>query len=266
MIIYLLIISLIGAEFNESVPLKKGYTGAVIEIDLSGFKFSIKEGNSNSIISTYISYNKERILPNIEYEWEENVCKVKLFTEEKETTMFGEDSAVVYLSPNIPLSLQIHTSSQSKIDLTHLMIDDLNIIIGLGYTWLYIKEPNPINCKRIRIFGNIGKLSAEGIGYLNFDDLHLELNAGMVNLDMSGNYDGRSNVEIKSGIAVLNMTLPSTTGVKLKTNGILHTSTEQLIRKDNWYTSSNFGQTAGELVIHVHSGLGKLNVRYENKK
>jgi len=91
----------------------------------------------------------------------------------------------------------------------------------------------------------------------------LDLNAGMATLDMTGVYNGRSDAEIKMGIATLTLILPPETGIRLKTKGVLYTSAEGLIRKDNWYTSKNFGRTDGELLMHIYGGLGTLKIMYK---
>lgn len=263
---FLIILSLIGADFSESIPLEEGVERGVIEIDLSGCKYRVKRGESNSILSVFISYDEDRILPKLECERREEVCRLKVSTEEKENTFLEEDSAVVYLTPDLPLSLRILTSSDTKIDLSGLKIDDLDIILGPGITSLKIKEPNSIKCKSARIFGNIGKLTSEDLGNLNFDNIYIDINAGMASLDLTGCYQERSNVEIRAGITILNLVLPCNTGIRLKTNGIIYSTIEGLIREDNWYTSPDFGKTEGELIIHVQGGFSKLNVRYGDDK
>lgn len=263
MLPFFIIISLIGAEFKESIPLKKGNVRAEIDIQLSGCKLIIKTGNRNSILSTYISYDKDNILPNMEYKREDGICKIKLSAEQKKSQIFVPDSAVIFLTPLIPISLRIHTFSESRINLSGIKVEDIEIILNMGNTFLSIAEPNPTRCEEIRIYGNVGRLQAEGLGYLNFDRLYLNLNAGMATLNMAGRYNKRSDVEIKVGIAALTLIFPPETGVKLKTNGVLYTSIEGLIREGNWYTSPDFGRTDGELLIHIYGGLGTLKARYE---
>ncbi len=260
----LLILSLIGAEFTESIHLEEGDARGVVDIDLSGCRFYIKKGEPGSIASVKIWYDENRLLPNIDCERIGDVCRVNISTEEKENTMFAEDSALITLSPVIPLSLRIYTSTNSIIDLSEIMVEDLDVVLGTGNTALLLSGPNPVSCERVRIYGNLARLTTEGLGNLNFSNFYMDLNAGMANLDMRGEYRGRSNVEIKSGIAVINVTLPQNTGVRLKTNGIIYTTAEGLAKDENWYTSSDFSETTGELVIHVQGGLGSLNVSYEN--
>jgi hypothetical protein len=263
MLSILIIISLIGAEFRENIPYRKGDKSAEVEIKLSGCKLTIKKGNRNSILSTCISYDKECILPNMEYKRKDGVCKIRLSSEQKKNSIFGEDSAVVFLTPHIPLSLRIYTPTESRIDLSGIKIEEMEVILGKGNTFLSTAEPNPIRCEEIRMHGNVGRLKADGLGYLNFDRLYLDLNAGMATLNMAGRYNRRSNVEIKVGIAILTLVLPPKTGVRLKTNGTLYTSIEGLQREDNWYTSADFGRTDGELLMHIYGGLGSLRARYE---
>ncbi|PIP12425.1 MAG: hypothetical protein COT45_00290 [bacterium (Candidatus Stahlbacteria) CG08_land_8_20_14_0_20_40_26] len=259
----LIIILLIGTEFKENIPYRKGDTRAEVEIKLSGCKLAIKKGNENSILSTYISYDKERISPNMEYKREKGVCRIRLSSEQKNNSIFGKDSAVVYLAPHIPLSLRIYTSSESRIDLSSIKVGKLHLVLGIGNTFLSIDESNPITCEEIRIYGNIARLNTEGLGYLNFERFYFDLNAGMATLDMTGVYNGRSDAEIKMGIATLTLILPPETGIRLKTKGVLYTSAEGLIRKDNWYTSKNFGRTDGELLMHIYGGLGTLKIMYK---
>lgn len=259
----LIILALVGAEFEENIPYRKGDTSAEVEIKLSGCRVTIKRGDRNSILSTRISYDKEHILPDIEYKRKDGICKIRLSSEQKKNSIFGEDSAVVFLTPHIPLSLRIYTSAESRIDLSGIKIDEIELILGMGNTFLSIEKPNSIRCKEIRIYGNAARLKAEGLGYLNFDRFYFDLNVGMVTLDMAGTYHGRSDAEIKMGIATLTLILPSDTGVRFKTNGVLYTTVEGLQREDNWYTSPDFGRTDGELLMHINGGLGTLRVGYE---
>ncbi|MCD5384009.1 hypothetical protein LR066_04550 [candidate division WOR-3 bacterium] len=250
-----------GAEFRDTVDYRREDRSAIVEIDAQGSRLIIKKGNAISILSTYVDYTKERIAPFMEYERKNGICKIKLSAEQKEDAHWTRDSMLVYLTPKIPLSLLIRTGLESKIDLSGLMIQELEIDLGIGNTVLLINEPNPIKCPNIKIYGSLTRLKADGLGNLRFDNLYLNLTSGIVTLNMAGRYEAVSRLEAKIGVGTINIILPMDTEIRLNPGSFLHKRITGLIRENGWYISSD--KANGKLIMHIDAGLGTLNVGYE---
>lgn len=250
-----------GAEFKECVPFEKGDRSTFIEIDASGCKLSLKKGDDTHIVSSLVSFDKDKISPSLEYKRENGICKIKIYAKRKDKSIFTDDSMSVYITPKIPISLSVHTGTNSNIDLTGLTVEELKIFLGIGNTILSVNKKNPISCKEVRIHGNAAVFSSENLGNLDFEIFYFNLTAGIATLDMSGEYRGIKRMEVQTGPARVEIILPENIGVRLKPGGLFYKDIKGLSMENGWYVRPVETETC--LLIHIDGGPGILSVKNE---
>ncbi len=168
------------------------------------------------------------------------------------------------LTDEIPISLNIETgASGNHIDLTGLMISDLDIEAGACELEVTVDEAADHRTRIISIDGGAAKMRFEGLGNLDFDRMEFNGGAGLFTLDFSGELSHRAMVEINLGVGQMTILVPRDVGVMLDCSSCSLASVSvsgPFEEEDDVYVNEEYGKTRGELLFEISASLATVNV------
>lgn len=169
------------------------------------------------------------------------------------------------LTDGLPLDLQLKTGvSESKVDLSGMQVQRLNVAGGVGQTVLSFTKANPIVCEQIRIQSGVGEFKVVGLGNANPDRLLFEGGIGSAHLDLTGLWKRNAELEMRLGIGEVTLVAPQEIGIEIEGHkGFL--SSMHLTDFDKYndrYRSRNYSKAQYRLVVRINTGIGSLHVRW----
>ncbi len=187
--------------------------------------------------------------------------------DEPEVDTLRRSRLKLLLPSEIPISFDFSIGAgYNDLDMSGLKVSDLSLTAGACATKLRFSVPNPIPMKKLRISAGASKLTVEGLGNANFEEMEFNGGASDVILDFSGREIRSSKVNISIGAGSVRILLPKHAGVKIKYNDNFFSSLklpDDFTQDGDWFYSGNFSQVKGVLEMHVSSGVGSVRMRWK---
>ncbi len=135
---------------------------------------------------------------------------------------------------------------------------DMRIECGAGDSDI---ELDTVNVTNLDIKLGAGKAEIDLGGNRSLEDFELDMGAGEVMLDLTGDWEHDVEVNIQGGVGKTTLRLPQNIGVRVKVDkGIGDVDTSGLYRRNNTYVNSAYDDAAITLEVNVQAGIGKVNL------
>jgi len=169
------------------------------------------------------------------------------------------------LTDSIPVKLNVNTGvGDTRLNLSGLKVERLEIEAGVGASKLSAYEPNSIDCETVRIKNGVGSMDAVGLGNLNFRDFDFEGGVGGANLDFTGDWRHGADVRIQVGVGGVTMKVPRDVGVRVEAEkhflSGLHL--DGFSQRDSYYYSTNYDNAKIRLSVRVVTGVGGFRITW----
>ena len=263
-----------------------------VKLVLEGGKVWLTKAAFEVFFSVEVQYNLEEMRPVYEYNEDEKESSlyfriISKDEEEDDSDGYGIDiefegtdyklgmssqkktSWDLKFTDKVPISLDITAgATKSNLDLSGMMISNLDIETGASRMFVNFDEPNPIRMEEFNLSLGVAKFKGSRLLNANFDEMNIESGIGKCTFDLTGELDHRAYVNIELGISSTTIILPLNVGVKIYTDLSAFTSfdSEDLIKvDDNEYESENWGDTKGELIIDLEASIGFVDLVFEDR-
>ncbi|MDI6766398.1 MAG: LiaF-related protein [Bacteroidota bacterium] len=168
----------------------------------------------------------------------------------------------------IPISFDIELGmGKGNLDMTGLMVKDLNLSTGASSVVLRFDEPNKSSIENLTIESGLSKFKAYGLGNANFRHMKFEGGVGSYILDFSGVLEKEVNVDIQVGLGSMTISIPDDIGVKIFYEKSFMASIDFpkdiKEKEEDSYYSSNYYQANGRINMHIEAGLGSVKIKRE---
>ncbi|MBI4811500.1 MAG: hypothetical protein HY800_08720 [Ignavibacteriales bacterium] len=179
---------------------------------------------------------------------------------------FEDNDWTMKFTDAVPISFDIELGmGKGNIDLTGLMVKDLNISTGASSVTLRFDEPNPSSIENMTIETGLSKFKGYGLCNANFEHLKFEGGVGSYILDFSGRLDKEVDVDIEVGLGSVTIYVPDETGTKVYYEKSWVASIDlpkdfDEEEEDNYF-SSNYYNTSGRINMHIEAGLGSVTIK-----
>jgi hypothetical protein len=129
---------------------------------------------------------------------------------------------------------------------------------GIKNQWtLQLHEETPLRVF-IRLVAGMANLDFRG---LSLDSLDIELGAGEVTIDLSGDWERDFSVDITRGIGEATLRLPSQVGVRVETaSGLSEVVLTGLERSGDFYVNEAYGESEVTIDIDIIGAVGRVNL------
>ena len=262
-----------------------------VKLVLEGGKVWLTKAAFEVLFSVEVNYNLEEMRPVYEYhEGEvESSLYFRIISKDEEDGGYGDydidiefedrdyklgmssqkkTSWDLKFTDKVPINLDITAgATKSNLDLSGMMISNLDIETGASRMFVNFGELNPIRMERFNLSLGVAKFKGSHLLNANFNEMNIESGIGKCTFDLTGELDHRAYVNIELGISSTTIILPRNVGVKIYTDLSAFTSfdVEDLVEvDDNEYESANWGDTKGELIIDLEASIGFVDLVFED--
>lgn len=130
---------------------------------------------------------------------------------------------------------------------------------NIRYEWdLRFRDDVPLDV-RVKVGAGTAKLI---LGGLRLERLDLEMGAGDVILDLTGDWSRNLEGRIKGGVGNLTVQLPRETGVRIEvTSGVGHVNATDLQYDGQAYINAAYGRSPVVLHLSIEAGVGNIELR-----
>ena len=263
-----------------------------VKLVLEGGKVWLTKAAFEVFFSVGVKYNREEMRPVYEYNEDEKESSLyfRIVSKDDEDDDYADfdidiefentdyilgmssrkkTSWDLKFTDKVPISLDITAgATKSNLDLSGMMISNLDIETGASRTFVNFDEPNPIRMDEFNLTLGIAKFKGSHLLNANFDEMNVESGIGKFTLDLTGELDHRAYVNIELGLSSTTIILPLNVGVKIYTDLSPFTSfdADDLIEvDDDEYESENWGDTEGELIIDIEAAIGFVDLVFEDR-
>lgn len=99
------------------------------------------------------------------------------------------------------------------------------------------------------------------LGGLNLTSFDINMGAGDVMIDLTGDWKNDLDADIAAGVGKLTLRLPSDVGTRLEVDvGVGTINAPDLTREGNVYTNDAYGKSDVTLSINIEGGVGEINL------
>ena len=263
-----------------------------VKLVLEGGKVWLTKAAFEVFFSVGVRYNLEEMRPVYEYNEDEKESSLyfRIVSKDEESGDYdGFDIDIDFevgdyklglssqkktswdlkFTDKVPISLDITAgATKSNLDLSGMMISNLDIETGASRMFVNFDEPNPIRMEEFNLSLGVAKFKGSHLLNANFNEMNIESGIGKCTFDLTGELDHRAYVNIELGLSSTTIILPLNVGVKIYTDLSAFTSfdIEDLIEvDDNEYESANWGDTEGELIIDLEASIGFVDLVFEDR-
>ena len=251
-------------EFSEEKHL-------TVKMDIGAGKIDLGRNQTGDILNAEVEYNPDDIRVDMDYDRIKDEGKLYLKSESKDKGIdLDKDENLWNLefSDKIPISLEMDIGAcEADFDFTGLLIDQLDMDLGASSVEIDFRKPNSQRISEIKLDVGASKLTINGLGNSNFDQLSFDGGVGDFTLDFSGEFNHRADIDIEVGMGSLTILVPKDAGIQIKKESSFLSSfsideDEFDEIEDDLYENDNFGKTDKELIFNIEVGLGAVKVEY----
>jgi hypothetical protein len=198
------------------------------------------QATGNDFMKTEVQYNKADWKPRMDLNTNNGAATLSLAQKDMDNTENNEATEnkwTVNISKNTPTALHLKIGAgETKLDLSNSQVQTLDVEAGA-----------------VALDVNLSKS-----GLRKAD---IKAGVGEVKLDLSGDWDHDLTVDVIGGIGDISITLPQSTGVKLKVSGLGSLDVAGLTKEGNYYRNAALGKSKHTLTINATGGLGSIKVQ-----
>ncbi|MEA1980261.1 MAG: LiaF-related protein, partial [candidate division Zixibacteria bacterium] len=158
----------------------------------------------------------------------------------------------------------------AEFDFGGIALEYLEIDVGAAKGTFEFSKPNPIRLSEINIDAGASSIEMKSMGNANFDELNFSGGVGSFEIDLRGEYQGESRVDIEIGLGSAEIVVPKGLPVRIETEGNNWLSSIDFHNEDldeiddDLYESSDFDDSDDRLIISIEVGLGSVDLYWKN--
>ena len=227
--------------------------------------FTIRPTRDGSLYRMRLRYDEEVYQPVADYQ--AGTLRLGVEGIGKKIRVGGDDERgelELELAHGVPMDLELDFGAvRADLDLGGLSLTDLQLRTGASESRLDFSEPNPVAIRRARLEVGAADFSARRLGNLNAGEIDVSAGVGEVTLDLSGEWQRDSRVNVQMGLGSLDLVFPEGLGVKLVKESFLTSLDPQgLVKRGDAYYSPDWESAERRVTVEVEAAFGSIDVRW----
>jgi hypothetical protein len=172
-------------------------------------------------------------------------------------------SLALKLASGIPLDLSLRFSAaDAALDLSGLEVSRLSVEAAASGALLTFGTPNSTRIPNAELRATAAGLEVAKLGNARVDTVRASATLGHIELDLGGNWTGRTALDLDAVLGVITIRVPGDVGVKLDASTTLGTvETPGFTARDGALYSDNWASAKRSVTIGGRAVLGRLEVR-----
>ncbi|MDF1544752.1 MAG: LiaF-related protein [bacterium] len=240
-----------------------------ITAELGAGEFRIEPRDMDQAAIIDISYNPKRNDYEVDYNVSRSTGYLNLESDHRKSSDIDTDDNEwdIVLSTRYESTLELEIGAcEADIDLGGIPLEEFALEIGAASGRVVFSEPNPIRMKEISIEAGASSLDLEKMGNANFDQFRFEGGVGSFTIDLSGEYNGESEVDIEIGLGSAEIYLPDDVAVRIETSGSNWLSSVDIHGRDfdeiddDLFETEDFDSADNRIILVIEVGLGSVDI------
>jgi hypothetical protein len=154
-------------------------------------------------------------------------------------------------------------AAETLLDLSGLPITTLAVSSGASDTKVRFDRPNPVRMKSLTLSTGAASISADRLGNANAEEIVVRSAVGQIELDLSGSWQGDSELRAEIWLGELTIKVPADVGVHVEPSRVLASfNHEGLSSRGNAFVSDNWDTATRKLRIYAQTVVGFLTVEH----
>lgn len=168
------------------------------------------------------------------------------------------------LSRTLPLDVNLQFGAvEATLEMGGLRLSQLGIETGASDTKLRFSEPNPSECRALKITMGAAAFRAQGLANANCGRITAEGGVGDLTLDFSGEWRRDLEADITMALGSATLRVPSDVGVRVNKDTFLSGfSGSRFEKRDGAFYSDNWDSAERRLTVDLEGAFGTITVRW----
>jgi hypothetical protein len=152
-------------------------------------------------------------------------------------------------------------AAETLLDLSGLPITNLAVSSGASDTRVRFDRPNPVRMRSLTLSTGAASITADRLGNANAEEIVVRSMVGEIDLDLSGSWQGNTELRAELTLGALTIRVPPDVGVHVETSRVLaNLSHEGLEDRGGVFVSDNWDTAARKLRIYAQTVFGFLTI------
>lgn len=200
------------------------------------------------------------------YRYAEDSAALRIGTRERSGSKSGEGSRrsdlELALGTTGTLAIDVFAgAAETLLDLSGLPITTLAVSSGASDTRVRFDRPNPVRMKSLTLSTGAASIIADRLGNANAEEIVVRSAVGEIELDLSGSWQGDTELRAEVTLGTLTIRVPADVGVHVEPSRVLASfNHEGLSSRGSAFVSDNWDTAARKLRIYAQTVVGFLTV------
>lgn len=149
---------------------------------------------------------------------------------------------------------------KGEIEFGGINIEDADLSIGAGDMKIDFSEPSP-GIDTFSVSSGLADLEMDDVGNAGIKFLDVSSGLGRVGIDLRGEWKRDMEIEVSSGLQVLELSIPEELGLYLEEEGILNLKDiEGMEKAEGGYISENFDHAKHKIHVVLKGALNSIDL------
>ena len=250
----------------------EGAEKLIIDADLGAGEFTLRSADIDEIAIINIEYDSRKIDYEIDYNVKRSTGYLTFDSECRRSKNIDTDDnfweIIVSSKYNTEINFDIG-ACEAEFDFGGIALEYLEIDVGAADGTIEFSKPNPVRLSEINIDAGASSIKMISMGNANFEELNFSGGVGSFDIDLRGEYNGESRVDIEIGLGSAEIIVPKGLPVRIETEGGNWLSSIEFHNEDldeiddDLFESPDFDDAEDRLVISVEVGLGSVDIYWK---
>ncbi len=238
-------------------------------LEFAAGTIQIAAGRDDQLYSMQLRYDPERFSPISRFNGGDGSLALGITNAGKSGLRVASRSqltqtASVQLSPAVTLSLDATLgAADATIELGGLRLEELRLKTGASRTALAFSRANSIRCSSMIVESGAAELMLDHLGNSRCETVRITGGIGLTTLDLRGVWGARSTVAVKMTAGGLALRIPSSVGVRVRSQQFLSSfPSKGWTRRDGALLSPGYDAAVRHVDLALETALGNVEVEW----
>lgn len=250
-----------NSAFKIDLPTSPKIHQIKLDADLGGGRLEVfPDASAKHLASIQVAHDQE-LRPTVALEGERlrmGVIRGRIFGG------IRENNWKIHLSKKVRWDLALALgAAQATLELGGLAVREINVSAGAAQVAIKWSATNKATLERGQFQGGAARITVEGLGHANPQDLEFEGGAGSFVLDFSGPLDRRVRVRLAAGVGAVQIKVPRAVGIRIKEKDVALAHVElpgDLQAGSDGEKSQNYDSARGKIDLEIKAALGRIEI------
>jgi hypothetical protein len=227
---------------------------------------NIRPDRASHLYDLSLRYDADRASPVYAFDAAERTLRVGVRYAEDGSSRWRSDRGSelrLALPTTLDLDLSIEAgAAESDIDLSGLRLSALSLAVGAADTKLRIDQPNARRMPLLRLDAGAANLEALRLAHARADRIVVNVGVGRVLLDLTGSWEGDTDVEVSAALGKVELVVPQGVGIRIEVSSLLQSvELPGLTKVGSAWVSPDFDTAPHKLRLTASGALGRIELR-----